>query len=194
VIGHFRLSIVRQIEKKVAEAKTENTFQELVIEGTLELGMAPEKEITVLEKWAKRRGLEVGQFIGPPIYDDELQRTRRKIFTEQKQLPTTTPNLLVIRSNSLLSFGTGDTKTVETVIGELEECVYQFPQILFTVLNASYMGSIPRTTHMKGQHLYISKTRKDEMGEQLIILLNRYCDFKISPATISRVYQAFGEY
>lgn len=184
--------VTERIQKLVKDAQSEEGFQELIIEGTLELAIAPEKEKTILEKWAKSKNLNVGQFEGPVIDVNELQRTHQKIAREAQQLPRNSPHLLVIKSNGLFNYGEADIKAV---ISELEESVYRFPHVLLVVLSANYIGKIEKGSMIKGQHVYVSKESKDDTSaEQLIILLNQYCNHKVSPATMSKITKAFGEY
>ncbi len=182
--------IQRKVRETVDRAKTENAFQELISEDTLELGLAPDKDKGFLEKWAKSRGLKIGEFSGPSFEVNELQRTRMKIQKEQKQLPSTHPNILVVRNNNLF-FGLRD---IRKGISDLEECLYEFPHLLFVIVTGGYLGSPASETIMKDQHVFVKRSREDFHVETHMILLNRYCAFDVSPATISKVYVAFGKY
>lgn len=191
VLSERHLSeIVKQINEKIELMKNEDAFQELIIDDTIELAIAPNKDKDILEKWAESRGLKVGEFRGPLINADELQRTKAKIQREQEQLPRNSPNILVIGNNNLF-FNLHD---VRKGIGELEECVYEFSHILFFIVRGDYEGTAENEIIMKDQHLFIKRSREDLNVEQYMILLNRYCDFPVSPATISKVYLAFGKY
>jgi hypothetical protein len=181
--------VSREVEKAVERVKAQDAFQELVIEGTLELGLSPNKDRDVLEKWASSRGIKTGELIGPGIDENELHRIKMKIQKEQNQLPRSGPNILVINDTNLF-FGLRDARTV---IGELEECIYEFPHLLFAIVTGSSLGGPESMTLMKDQHVFVKKTRYDAVVEQSMIFLNRYCSFNISPATISKVYLAFGE-
>ena len=59
------VEIVAKIKKIVSEVKADGGVRELVVEQTLELGMAGEADKDLLQKWASQRGLEVGTFHGP---------------------------------------------------------------------------------------------------------------------------------
>lgn len=191
VLSERHLSeIVKQINERIELMKNEDAFQELIIDDTIELAIAPNKDKDILEKWAESRGLKVGEFRGPLINADELQRTKAKIQREQEQLPRNSPNILVIGNNNLF-FNLHD---VRKGIGELEECVYEFSHILFFIVRGDYEGTAENEIIMKDQHLFIKRSREDLNVEQYMILLNRYCDFPVSPATISKVYLAFGKY
>ena len=183
------VEISREVEKAVERMKAQDAFEELIIEGTLELGLSPDKDRDVLAKWASSRGIKTGELIGPGIDENELHRTKMKIQKEQNQLPRSNPNILVINDTNLF-FGLRD---IRMGMSELEECVYEFPHLLFAIITGSSLGGPESMTLMKDQHVFVKKTRYDVLVEQSMILLNRYCSFNISPATISKVYLAFGE-
>lgn len=185
--------VLKEVENKIEIAKSENVFQELIIEDTIELGIAPYKDKDVLAIWAKSRGLNFGQFIGPSINVDEIQRLRLKIQKEQKQLPQNSPSILVVGNNSLFH----SLHDIKKGINELEECLYEFSNILFLIgtgFHECYDGITQDEMVMKDQHIFVRRLREDSSVEQCMILLNRYCDFHISPATISKVYLAFTKY
>jgi len=182
--------IVKKIKEVAERAKNENQFHELVIEDTIEVGIAPESDKQLLEKWAEERGLKVGEVIGPLIDVNEILRTKRKIEKEQRQLPHNHPNILIVRNNNLF-FGIRD---IRKAISELEEEVYNYPHLLSVIVSGRHLGASKHVTIMKDHHVFIKKTRADLLTEQYIILLNRFCDFKISPAMIAKIYSAFKNY
>lgn len=182
--------IVYKIEKIIEKSKTEDIFQELSIEGVIELAIAPQNDKHILEKWATERGLKVGEFYGPPFNVDEIHRTRRKIESEQKQLPGDYPNILIISNNNLFFY----LSDVEKAIRELEEAVYDYTHLLAVVVAGGYMGRCNGIFKMVDEHIYIEKTTIDLFVDRYILLLNKYCEKKISPATITKMYKAFTSY
>ncbi len=184
--------VTERIQKLVKDAQLEESFQQLIIEDTLELAVAPEKDIRLLEKWAESKNLHVGQLEGPSININELQRTHQKIAREAQQLPRDSPHLLVIKSNGLFNYGSAD---INAVISELEESVYRFPYVYLTVLSANFIGKLENGSLIKGQHVYLSKESKNGTSvEQVILLFNQYCNFKVTPATMCKISKAFGQY
>lgn len=152
--------------------------------------MAPESDKQFLEKWASERGLKVGELSGPAFNVDEILRTKRKFEKEQKQLPHDHPNIVIIRNNNLF-FHVHD---VRKAISELEEEVYEYPHLLAVVVAGGYIGGGESVTAMKDQHVFIRKTRADLLVEQYIILFNQFCEIKVSPTTITKMYNAFRSY
>jgi len=182
--------IVKKVEETVEKAKRENSFQELVIEDVIEMGIAPETDKQLLEKWATERGLKIGEFSGPPFNVNEILRTKRAIEKEQKQLPRDYPNILIIW-NSNLFFTTRD---IRRTISEIEEEIYEYAHLLVGVIARGHMGLTEKATIMKNQHIFVKKARSDLLVEEYIILLNRFCEHKISASTITKIYNAFINY
>lgn len=181
--------ITKEVEKTVERVKKENAFHELV-EDIIEIGIAPQHDEEILQKWATEKGFKVGEFYGPSYDVDEIGRTKRKIGNEQRQLPSDNPNIVVIVNNNLFLH----VKNIREMISELEEEVYRYPHLLFVIVSGGYMGGGENTLPMKDLHLYISKTKASLLVEQYIILFNKFYDCKISPSTITKVYNAFRNY
>ncbi len=182
--------IAKKVEGLVKEAKKDNSFHDLIIEDVIELGIAPESDKEILEKWASGRGFKVGEFSGPPYNVDEIARAKSRIDAEQKQLPNNCPNLLLIRHSNLFWYA----RDIRRAISELEESVYKYPHLLAVVIDGKYTGSGESDLFMKDQHVFIKKTRADFVTEQYILLWNKYCDIKVTPATTSKFYNAFINY
>ncbi len=182
--------ITKKIEKTVERVKKESVFHELVIEGIIEIGIAPEHDKEILQKWATERELKVGEFSGPSYDVDEITRTKIKIGDEQRQLPSDNPNIVVVVNNNLFLH----VKDMRQIISELEEEVYKYPHLLSVIMSGGHMGRGENTLLMKDQHVYISKTKASLLVEQCIILFNQFCDHKTSPGTITKMYNAFRSY
>ena len=184
--------IIRELKDKIELSKKDCSFQELVIEGVIEVGIAPQTEKELLETWAKSRGLQIGRFSGPPVSTNEIPRTMQKMEREQQQLPRNSPNLLIIQNNNLFK----NFQEVKSEMDELEECLYALPNLLaFIAIGYSEcFWSVQDEVVMKDQHVAFKRLRPDATLEQCMILLNRYCDFPLSPGTISKIYLAFNRY
>ncbi len=107
---------------------------------------------------------------------------------EQRQLPPDFPNIIIIENNDLF-FG-----NIKKVINELEEELYIYPHLLFTIITGGHSATDRPISIMVNQHAFIRKNLFDTSVSQTIILLNRYCNFKISPSTITKIYTAFANY
>jgi len=180
--------IVKELHRIIDKAKSENAFQELIKEDVIEIAIAPESDKHVLEHWAKERGLKTGEVSGPSVDSNEIIRTKRKIEKEQKQLPPGHPNIIIIENYDLF-FG-----DIKKVINEIEEEVYKYPHLLFAIIRGGYMGASEPMSFRKGQHTYIRKTSFNLLVDQYIIFFNRFCDYKVSASTITKIYTSFSNF
>jgi len=178
--------VCRKIERLIEEVKQDRAFRELTISGVIEIGIAPVDDLTHLEEWASDKGLKIGLFEGPRFEIDEVRRIRTKIRKEQKQLPNNSPNILVILDRNFNML----TRNIDQAISELEEEVYEYNHLLFVIIAGKHFGFGEDKSFMKGQHAYIEKTRSDHIVEKFIVLLNRFCDYKVSPSVITKVYNS----
>lgn len=178
--------IVKLVMEKAEKAKSTSTFQEFTKEGVIEIGFAPESDKPILERWAIERGLKVGGFSGPPIDSNDISRTKGKIRTEQSQLPNTVPSILVLQAPDLFLFISDTSK----LINELEEEVYKYPHILYVIIKGGHLGGGENCDTMKDQHVYTERTKFNMLVEKNILLLNRFCELKISDVTNSKIQQA----
>jgi len=178
--------VCRKVEELIKKVKQSRLFQELTIDNVIEIGIAPVDDVTHLEEWASDRGLKIGFFEGPSFEIDEIRRIRAKIRKEQEQLPNNYPNILIIsvRNFNLLS------RNIDKAISELEEEVYEYPHLLFVIIQGKQLGLGEDRSFMKGQHVYIEKTTSYHTVEKFIVLLNRFCDYKVSPSVITKVYNS----
>lgn len=183
--------VTEKVQQLVKRVKAENTFHELVEEGVVEMGLAPKGDKEMLEKWAAEKGLKVGEFSGPSYNVDELLRMKGKIKEEQKQLPHDHANIIVIKDNTFF-FRMYD---IRKAINELEEEMYRYPHLLNIVISGGYMGTGEPMAIPKDQHLFIRKIRTDILlVDECILLLNRYCNFDVSPSSIAKIYTALTQY
>lgn len=176
-----------KVSEELSRVSKEGGFRELNISGVLDLAMASETGMQLLEKWVAERGLVVGQMTGPAINVDEVFRVKRKIEAEQRQLPIDKPNVLVVMSNDVFWGG----PDIAEKINHLEEAVYEYPHLLCAVVSGRYMGVGESRSIMKDQHVFTVKPRTDLHVEQHLILLNKYCAHKVYPRTITKIYNGF---
>ncbi len=182
--------VAQKVVATVEKVRKTGAFQYLAIEDVLELGIAPDNDKDLLEKWATERGLHIGELSGPRFDVDEVLRTRRKIEREQDQLPKEHPNLLVIKSTNLFLM----VRDRRRAIAELEESVYEFPHLLAAIVSGDHLGKAETDIMMKGQHVVITKPRLDLLVEYHMILLNKFCHTKVSASVITKIYNSFRTY
>jgi len=182
--------VTNEIKSVLEKVYAEKNFYEYLKEDVIELGLATEEDKQILEKWAVERKLKIGEIRGPPFDTNELIRVKRAIDKEQRQLPTDIPNIVVINNSNLFFH----IKDMRKAISELEEEVYQHPHLLITIISGSYVGFAEETSFKKDQHAFIRKTKFDILCEQHIVLLNKFCNYKISPNTLTKIYVALDRF
>lgn len=178
--------IVSKIKETIVKANDENSFQKLIIDGVIIFGVAPEADKMILEEWASQNNLKIGHLEGSPLNIDPIYRVKRKIFDKQLQLPTDFANILIIYCSDLFFY----SKDIKITISELEESIYDFKHILAVVIVGGYIGNTGEEVIMKDQHIYFKKVEEGFRTQEFLVLLNGYCEFKISPSLISKIYSS----
>ena len=181
------ISLVWQIAELAYRVRQDGAFRELVIEDVLELGVAPEHDVEMLNRWGAPRGLSAGTIEGPPYNVDEVHRTQQKVKREQRQLPPDRPNVLIIESLRLFL----RSRDIVKIVSELEETVYEYPHLLAVVISGSITGRARTDVKTKGQHVFVQRAAFGLVQEYYLLLLNRFCELKVSPSVISSLYGAF---
>lgn len=177
--------IVQQVQATVAAGRSE--FRALVIDGILELAIAPDADRGLLEQWAASRGLKVGTMEGPRFGVDEIQRVRGKINKKRHQLPTNAANVLIIEGFHPVL----DGRPIEAITAEIAEGLYDHPHLLACIVAGGYMGSGNAESRMYGQHAHIRRIKFDVHVEEYLVLLNRFCAVPVSPGLVSDLYRAY---
>jgi len=187
---HTLEEIGLKLENMIDRVKTEGGMRELVEEDTIEIAFAPKNQRELLTIWAKEHGIESGSFSGPAWNVDEIWRAKRKIESEQKQLPHNALNLIAIHTPSLFL----TNKDIKRVISLLEESIYDYDHVVACVLYAHYISSPQSNEYLVlGNHVYMRKQGiAGLLSEEVIILLNRFARTKtLSPATFTSLIRAF---
>lgn len=177
--------VVEQVRDSVIRGKAR--FHELIIPDILEMGLAPESDRELLDAWANEHGLEIGTFSGPPLSVDEVQRVRSRIKGEQRQLPATTANIVVIEGFLAMR----DGRPIEYIVSEIAETLYDAGHVCAAVISGGYFGNGVSEAMMHGQHCHVRRRRFDALIEEHLVLVNRFCDFPVSPAVLSDLYRAY---
>jgi len=137
------------------------------------------------------RKLRIGELSGPRTQVDSIGRIRKRVETEQRQLPSDLPNVIVVDIQKTCVLGLGN---IGKTISELEEGIYDYPHLLSTIVREEYIGITQPETTMKDNHIFVKKNTSDFIIDQALILFNRFCELKVSPATITRMQDAFIKY
>jgi hypothetical protein len=85
-------------------------------------------------------------------------------------------------------------RDIRKAISELEEGIYDYPHLLAVIVEGSYPGSAEDIIIMKDHHVFIKKIWIAPIVNQYMILLNEFCQQKVTPFTITKIYHAFKNY
>lgn len=178
--------VLKKVESALRSAGLENRFATVVEEGVIELAICPEEQSAVLEAWAAEHGMQPGTVMGPPIPANHVERLRKKIANEQEQLPLNAANALLIQNTDIFFF----TKDIRALISALEEDVYRYPHLAMVIIQGINIGGEAPEVIQKGEHRY-SRRAVDDMCEQSLLLVNRFCSTKLSIHTLSSFLRVF---
>ncbi len=76
-------------------------------------------------------------------------------------------------------------------MSRLEETVYEYPHLMAVVISGSITGRAKTDVKTSGQHTFVQRAAFGLVQEYYLLLLNRFCQVKVSPSVISRLYGAF---
>jgi hypothetical protein len=178
--------IIGKVQEMAEESKRERFFQELVIEGIIEIAISIREDDDLLRNWSEKRGLKIRRFTMPDIQVDHIHRIKRKLAREEVHFPKKSANIVILRSDYIFFY----QRDYRSIINEIEEEVFKYPHILAVIVFGISIGSENKIEE-NGRHLYIKKTYFDMLTYEYIILYNRFCEIMVSPVTTERIYCAF---
>lgn len=178
-----------RIKTVVEHAKRHHSFEELVIPDILDLAVAPPEANEAFEAWCQEKGLSKNSFAGPGYDVNEIARTTGSIVRKQNQLPKEFPGIVVVRSSVLLE----ENRLVE-LAQAVEERIGDFSNMLGVLIEGGYLGGGGAPVRIAvGPHSYLKEVKEDGLRtEQRLFVLNRYCEQKVTMATVTKIYEAFG--
>lgn len=179
--------VVTQINTVIEKARLTDEFQELNIENTLELAIAPPKKHSQAEEWAKARNIsDISE--SPLIPLNGLRRAKGRIFKKIKQLPADKPGIVVVHFVDNLTFWAYDAGQI---IFEVAEEVDKHSQLLFAVMiQASMEADHDLEIATLNAHSRIKKMRIDGVTEQTITVNNSLSNVTISESAHRRLLEA----
>jgi hypothetical protein len=182
--------ILLQVKALVEKVKNENKFNSISIDDVIDLGAAPKNiaiQLNKLIKWKETKNLNGINLQGPPWSDDEILRLKSKMNKENQQLPKDKAGILVIYNDDVFR-----CVDINYIINQLEEYLYEHRNLLFCILvGKSYDIDQMDCVIDKREHKYIFRTSDDGAKKQIIILYNKYCEYKVSDEITDLLYKAF---
>lgn len=198
--------IVKEIKLMVEQSKKDNLFHSYIKEGEIEIGIAPKNDKDNFQIWASKRELEIGTIYVPPFDACDIKKLAAKIKEEAKhfELSRDIPAIIIIPSDNLFRH-TCHNEDIRKLISELEEVLYDYPNILYVLITCTYMwkdrnGDINRNRNFqKDEHMFVERiidireSTGEKLIDQYIILFNKFSDFSntISSDTVTKIENAF---
>ena len=184
-------TIVKRIERLVEKVLKTNRFQELTIEGKIEVAISPRDDHSQVESWARSRKIGVEHTVeGPPILLNENHRARVKISDKIKQLPRNEPGIIVIYVTETLMLV---THNLNQIMLDIEKELHKYPQ-LYCVVLFSQMGEsgkdLPKVVRVKN-HLFIAQKRGDLVVERKVVIFNPAFKLRLGKLTVDMINQSF---
>ncbi len=177
-----------RVKETLEQAKRHRSFEELVVPNTLDVAIAPPEASEAFGDWCRERGLAPNSFSGPHYDVNEIARTTASIVKKQRQLPPEYPGIVVVRGRVLLQ-----EQNLAELAQAVEGRIGDFSNVLGVLIEGGYLGGgegVVRTA--VGPHSYMKFIKEDGLRtEQRLFVLNRYCEQKITMATVTKVYEAF---
>jgi hypothetical protein len=182
--------IVEQIQKLVADARNGVEFGELIIPGTIEIGIASYDSHELAKRWATDRGLKENDLVvGASIQSDEIARAKRKLRTELEQIPPDTPGIVMLEAKDNLLFFVYDLAALAIYLGEE---VKRYPNILWAIFFHNFdIGGSESYSRPIGPHTFVNQVRSDGSTEQMLIIRNIECSTLLPSSTIQKLESAF---
>ncbi len=179
--------LLERIKASARRALNERSIDFVQEENTLQMAVCHRgQRATLLDPWSKERGLSCG-FLGPTAVRNDTFRLKLKIQRKQGQLPRDNANVIVILApDAFLGLG-----GVRRVIGEVEEEVFKYDHVHFTIVHGEYVDD--REVPFVGQTGGHQYTRRivDGTVENDLLLLNRDSRMKLSPNLLAKFYRVF---
>ncbi len=183
---HLR-DILEKISNCAGRAVNGRTLVSIHEEDTIEMAFCHSEKASLLDEWCKERGMRPGEFSGPPLSSDHVERLKQKIRKEQVQLPRDQANgILILDTDMFLR-----TRDLRMLISEVEEEVYKYPHVPIVIVHGEHLGGYVPTILQKEEHRYTRRDVDGMMTEDNLLLLNRYSPVKLSANLLAKFYRAF---
>lgn len=181
--------VIARIKEAINDARSSNEFRELIIEGTIEMCLAPRHERDRADRWAADRSIKDIPVEGPSYVPYDPIRLKNMIRKEQgDQLPKDKPGMVIITADwSLLFFSKGYGE----IISPLEEILNECPNLIGVVVSHTYQSDEIEFVISDGPHTIIKRTTSVGLIEETIISFNVASKFQVSNSTIEKVRKAF---
>jgi hypothetical protein len=178
--------LINRIRWELVEIENDSSFHEIDIDGALQLAVAPAALGGRVSEWARQHGLELNSLSAALPATDHIERLRRKIEEESRQLPAGQPNIVVILAQDLF-MDAGDPADLIPIALEI---VSEHRMIAVLVLTCEKFHAVTPSKTKVGDSLYAASDRDGLMHEQILVI-NPSCPETFPVSTLEKLYAAF---
>lgn len=182
--------IVDKIRALINQVRAGGKFSEMIIPGTIEVGIASYDDHHLAREWAAARGIRETSFVeGPNILQDELSRAKSKLRVKVKQLPENMPGIVVILASENLIFFVYDVRGITAALAEEAE---KYSKLFRAVMFHTFDDGRDENTSLDiGPHTFTRSVRSDGAVEQCLVIRNNSCSQTVSTETLEMVERPF---
>lgn len=186
VSEHELEGIFHRIRWEMLEVRKDSSFHEVVLDGKLELALAPAAQANRVAEWARQRGLELNSFGVVPEPVDQASRLERKIEEKAEQLPAGLPNVLVLPAQNIFI----SIQDPVALLPLITEMLSRHPKVAMLVLSSEEFGSAGPQATTVGDHLFVT-SRRDGLEHRHLVAFNASCRAALPANTLNKLHLAF---
>ena len=177
------------LQKAVRDSRAQQAVRSLCLPGLAEIAVAPEALCSDLQDWASGRGLNAGDFAGPPAPVDELPRVARKVRDKKTQLPPDFPGLVVLGATALLA-GRG-LRAIDTLACGLDKRLRKAPQVMAVVVRCQGRpGTLDHLVQL-GNGWFAVRQRLCFFPDEYYLIPNPHCTVAAPLRILARLRSGF---
>jgi hypothetical protein len=182
--------ILKRLKALIGHVRATGEFGELIVQDTIEVGIASYDNHEIARKWARDKGMKENDFVqGANFSSDEVARTKVKIREKLKQLPVDTPGMIVIEAKENFLLFVYDIRWLALTF---EEELTNHKNLLRTVIFHSFVdGSTEGVFANVGRHTFCHLVRPDRSTEESLTIRNAQCSFSIPGETLKKLDDIF---
>jgi hypothetical protein len=156
--------------------------------GIIDYLVVPRNKEGQLQELVNKFGMK-REVSGPPIPIDDERRVENKIWQEVNQLPKDKPGVIVIYAN-LIYFGEAK-QYYNNLAYQIDEAIFDQHNVLLGIVISKVGSSEPGFLIEEDNYVLAMKEVHDILRESVLIIKNRYSDFKAKVEINKKVISAF---
>lgn len=176
------------VKSKVNKVLENDSFEVVIEEGVIELAIASENNLNLLQQWSDEHSYNVDSFILPDI--DRFRRLKGKITRKSIQSSNKYLSLLIIKDDDF-TFLTNPANSFYS----LEETLYKCNDLFGAVIINYHFGNTDKKVESFGMNTFITRTERHAITSLTGIMLNKfYKKVPVTMHTLTRIIEAFEKY